>query len=325
LGLIGCTKKEEHPHKHGEGCHCYCFGQKEHPRRHNEGKHHEHEHEEEGVVQISSQAREMMGLKIDKVTLQRIEKSISVIGEIAQESEKLFHVTSKSPGEIVEVKSRLGDHVQKETLLALVKSSEDGKIKEIKSPAPSLLVGQHISKGEEVDTLASLFTIADLSTMKASFDVYEKDIPLVQVGQKVKVETSAYPGKIYPGKITYISPRVDETTRTLKIRVDIDNYDHTMKFGMFVKGYIMYGLPGKVRTVPNSAIQTRNDEKVVFVQLEEGKYIERKVKVGVEEEDFSQILSGLKIDEQIVTEGSFHLKAELQKRLIDYGAHGHPH
>ncbi len=257
--------------------------------------------------------------------MRHIKKSLRITGEIAQDSEKLFHVTSNIPGEIVEVKVGLGDNVEKGTLLALVKGSKDGKIEEIKSPSGTLIIGQRISEGEEVDMLTSLFTIADISTMKASFDVYEKDIAIVKLGQKVKVKTRAYPGKIYPGEITFISPRVDRRTRTIKIRVDIDNYDHTLKLGKFVTGDIIYTAPHKMVSIANSAIQRWENKEIVFIPIGDNRYKLREIKLGTTGEEFSEVIAGLKLGEQVVTKGGFHLKAELQKAAIDFGAHGHPH
>jgi cobalt-zinc-cadmium efflux system membrane fusion protein len=158
-------------------------------------------HDEENVVEISSKAREIMQLETGKIALRHIKKSLKITGEIAQDCENIFHVTAEEPGKIIQIKSQLGDHIRKGQVIAVLKSSIDGKIKEIRAPSPCTITGQTISEGEKVDTLTSLFAVSDLSVMKAGFDVYEKDISLIKTGKKINVKTISYPDKTYRGKI----------------------------------------------------------------------------------------------------------------------------
>ena len=255
--LVGCSSKEEHAHDQE--------GEHEQADVHDEHEGHDDENLGEDVVEVSARYKELLGLKTDKATLRHIKKTISIVGEVSRDFEKLVHVTSDIPGKVVEVKARLGDHhVKCGELLAVIKS-DSGEIREIKSPEGCLIIGENVGVGEEIDTNTSLFTMANMANLRASFDVYQEDLGYIRTGQNIKVESSVYPGKLYPAKITFISPLVDGKTRAVKIRVDIDNFDCSLKLGMFLKGYITHTKSAMSITIPGSSVQIWEGKNVVFI------------------------------------------------------------
>jgi multidrug efflux pump subunit AcrA (membrane-fusion protein) len=140
------------------------------------------------------------------------------------------------------------------------------------------------------------------------------------------VETTAYPGKKYQGAIKYVSPRVDVHTRTIKIRVDVENPDHTLKLGMFVSGTIDYTSSEKYLTVLNSAMVDMDGGSVVFVPEadHQNEYEMRSLALGRVGESYSQVLDGLAEGEQYVAQGAFELKAEIvTEALGGHAGHGH--
>jgi hypothetical protein len=310
---LGQIRKDEHQCEHEEEHVC----EEEHV--HKEKPIHEddeHLHHEGGVIEVSLHYQKMLGLKSGKVAFRHIKKSLLVTGEIGRDFEKLAHVTSDVPGHVIELKTHIGDHhIETGRSLALIKG-RDGEIREIRAPAECLIMGRYVFEGEEVDTLTTLFTIADMSKMRASFDVHQKDIGFVRAGQKIRVQTLAYPGKTYSGKISFVSPIVDEKTRTIKVRADIDNYDCSLKLGMFVRGHITDEDSRKRLSISSSAIQRWEDEEIVCIPVGDNEYKVRRIEIGVRGEDFSEVISGLRAGETVVTEGSFHLKAEFQKALV---------
>ena len=117
-----------------------------------------------------------------------------------------------------------------------------------------------------MDSVSSICTIADLSKLNGTFDVYEKDIAAVKSGQKILVRSVAYPDKAFEGEIVFISPRVDKDSHTVKIRGLIQNPEYLLKLGMFVNAELMVVSEDKYFIVPQEAVHIINAKKVVFIK-----------------------------------------------------------
>jgi RND family efflux transporter MFP subunit len=142
-------------------------------------------------------------------------------------------------------------------------------------------------------------------------DLYEQDFKTVTVGSEATISTPAYPGLTVRGRVSYIDPRVDPQARTAKARIEVPNSDGRLRLGMYVT--VSFTTPGvSAVVVPRSAVQAIGDRQVVFVPTEgeDGKYIQRQVRLGSPMGDNYAVLSGLKPGETVVTEGSFFLRAE---------------
>ena len=170
-----------------------------------------------------------------------------------------------------------------------------------------------MKEGDAIDPLTSVVTIANPDLMRAIFDVYEKDFSKIEMGQKVEIATTAYANQVFDGKVVFVSPRVDENTRTVKIRVDIENKDHFLKFGMSVNGNIRRESEEEFLVAPLEAIQEVENAKNVFVKINEETFEVRPVSVGIKTDQEAAIAEGLVEGEVIVTQGSFVLKSELLK------------
>lgn len=114
----------------------------------------------------------------------------------------------------------------------------------INSPVAGTVIQKNGFEGQYVKTGDKIYTIADLSRVWVYIDAYESDIQWLHYGQHVKVEAEAYPGEVFDGKVAFIDPYVDETTRTIKLRVNVQNLDNKLKPGMFVRAHIRAVLGG---------------------------------------------------------------------------------
>ena len=132
------------------------------------------------------------------------------------------------------------------------------------------------------------------------------------MGSERAVTTPAYPGMTLRGRVTYIDPRVDPQTRTAKIRVELPNPDGRLRLGMFVNMAFKTQKGDRAVLVPKAAVQTMGDRQVVFVAAkdEEGKFIQRTVRLGPPVGESYAVVSGLRPGDTVVTEGSFLLRAE---------------
>jgi len=108
----------------------------------------------------------------------------------------------------------------------------------IYAPMGGIVIEKHRTEGSWVDTGARIFTIADLSQLWVKLDAYESDMMWIRYGQVVEFTTEAYPSDVFKGRISFIAPVLDARTRTVKLRVNVDNSDGKLKPGMFVRAIV---------------------------------------------------------------------------------------
>jgi len=186
---------------------------------------------------------------------------------------------------------------------------------EIKAPFAGKVIEKHITLGEVVNPDTSCFVLADLSNVWIDATVYPQDIPHVMVGRSVIV--SAAGADTHRGEITYVSPKVDEGTRTGMARVVVPNADGHWRPGMFVRVDLVVSEENARIVVPDSAIQTIDNQPVVFVEEHEG-FEKRPVVLGRRNGTHCEVLSGLNGGERYAVTGSFILKAELGKAEAEH-------
>ena len=154
-----------------------------------------------------------------------------------------------------------------------------------------------------------LYTVADLSTIWATAEIYEYEVPYVHLGQQAQMELSYFPGKTYSGKVTYIYPTVDPQTRTVKVRLEFPNPKFELKPQMFSEVMLKIDYGNQV-AVPPDAILDSGEKQTIFVALPDGYFEPREVTIGAKLEDKVIVLSGLKAGESIVTSGNFLIDSE---------------
>ncbi len=108
----------------------------------------------------------------------------------------------------------------------------------IYAPIGGIVIAKHANAGDYVNTGTKIYTIADLSEVWVKLDAYESDLPWIRYGQEVEFTTQAYPGQVFKGTISFIDPVLDDKTRTVKVRVNVDNSEGKLKPQMFVKAIV---------------------------------------------------------------------------------------
>jgi Cu(I)/Ag(I) efflux system membrane fusion protein len=114
----------------------------------------------------------------------------------------------------------------------------------INSPIGGIVIHKNATEGMYVDTGTLIYTIADLSRLWVKLDAYESDLPWIRYGQTVKFTTQAYPGEVFKGTISFIDPVLNAKTRTVKVRVNVDNKEGKLKPQMFVKAIVRSNVVG---------------------------------------------------------------------------------
>lgn len=186
----------------------------------------------------------------------------------------------------------------------------------LRAPFAGRVITRNLTQGEVVETEQKLFTVANLTDVWVIGNVPEKDVQFIRKDQRVNVVVAAYPHAIFSGTITYVGDVLDPATRTMSLRVTVPNPDRLLKPEMFAI-ISVYGTSSKdALSVPLAALQDGPGGKMVFVQREAGIFEARTVKLGNEAGDVVSVLEGVKAGEQVVTKGSFALKSEMERHMI---------
>ena len=186
----------------------------------------------------------------------------------------------------------------------------------LRAPIPGVITKYDVAKGEVVQPDHELFTIANLSSVWVLADVYEKDLGKLQRDTDVSVRVEAYPDRVFPGKLTYVSDLIDPKTRTAKVRCVVANADTALKLDMFARISIPTADRRNAIIVPAAAIQQVSGQAVVFVRQSPTQFVRRDVRLGGSAGDQIEVLSGLRAGEAIVGAGSFYLKTALLRGQI---------
>lgn len=199
-----------------------------------------------------------------------------------------------------------------------IESSEDAKstLSVLKAPFSGIVTSVKAADGELKNADEEVFTISDLSSVWVQGDVYERDLAKVRTGLSVSVTMDALPGRTFIGRVTYISDILDPTTRTAKVRCEVENPRGEMKIGMFVGIALPLSGSRVGITISEDAVQMIQKKSVVFVQEGDDHFEKREVELGARSGGRIEARSGVKAGEKIVTRGSFALKSQVLKSQI---------
>lgn len=188
----------------------------------------------------------------------------------------------------------------------------------IVAPFAGRVIHRNVTVGEVVETTQKLFSVADLSTVWVLADVPEKDIGFVthrsdETGA-VDVQVSAYPTEFFHGVVVHASDVLDPATRTMRMRVEVQNGDGRLKPEMFATVRVVSKPEPDALTVPKGALQQDRGESVVFVRLNEQQFERRVVHVGERNDETVRVLAGLSEGEEVVVGGAYVIKSEFAEQ-----------
>jgi cobalt-zinc-cadmium efflux system membrane fusion protein len=192
----------------------------------------------------------------------------------------------------------------------------------VRSPIGGIITEKHAIVGELSDPTKSLYTVADLSNVWVMVDINEKDLAKVRKGQTAVVMVGAFPDLKLKGRITYIADQVNETTRTVKARIEVANPGRKLKPEMFATAELaLNGDATSVLAVPEDAVQELDGKKLLFVAENGTEFERRQVELGRAAAGLVEITRGLKEGERYAIKGGFVLKSEAKKGELE----GHNH
>lgn len=196
----------------------------------------------------------------------------------------------------------------------------------LRAPVSGTVIERAVNAGAGIQAGTPLFTIANISTVWVIANVPEAQVGTIAVGTPAEVRSAALGESEMAGLVNYIDPRLNEETRTARVRIEMTNPNERLKAGMFVEVGFQAGTgatTGQELVIPSAAVQRIENRSVVFIPRDDepGAFEVREVELGGEIGGYHRVISGLKLGEKVVTKGSFVLKT--QKLKGEMGEHGH--
>jgi Cu(I)/Ag(I) efflux system membrane fusion protein len=216
--------------------------------------------------------------------------------------------------------------ISAEDIDALEKRGEPTRTLNIYAPISGFVTGRTAYHGMKVMPADSLFDIVDLSGLWVIADVYEYELPRLALGQTATMTLSYWPGRSWTGRVTYVSPAVDEMTRTVKVRLEVANPKDELKPEMFAQVTI-HGRSRNVLVVPDDVVLDSGERKVVFLSPGEGQLVPREISVGDQADGFAEVTAGLSEGDVVARGANFLVDSEsrLKSALSAMGPAGQAH
>jgi cobalt-zinc-cadmium efflux system membrane fusion protein len=193
-----------------------------------------------------------------------------------------------------------------------------------RAPLDGIIVEKHAAVGNLIQPGDMVMLLADLSTVWVWLDIYEQDLSAIlsngtQNHPQATVETNAFPGRLFTGEINYVGAAMNEETRTVKLRANLNNPENLLRPGMFCKARIAQGTGEEVLAVARAAVLSDEGNYFVFKHLKDNYYVRCPVKKGREFASIVEISEGLQAGETIVIEGAFLLKSDVLREKMGAG------
>lgn len=272
--------------------------------------------DDEGHAQVEVDRLAAFGVTLATADPGAVDSGVELPGEVRANADRVAHLAPRYAGVLREVRARLGETVRAGATLAMVESATLAPFPLV-APFDGVVIDRNAVLGEAVSPERPILVIADLREVWVDIAVYQKDLPLVRVGQEVTL-SAGYGIADARGRVSYLSPVLEHATRTATARVVLPNPDGRWRPGLFVSAVVEDPAPAAV-TVPRAALQRHDGETVVFA-VAGSHFVPRPVTVGRLGRTRAEILAGLRPGERVADANSFLIKAELEK-----GAGGHDH
>lgn len=243
---------------------------------------------------------------------QTLEKEGIGAGRALQEARAVFEAAQ---AELAGVRERLGVYGA---------GGRSGAKVAVRAPIAGTIIERHATTGEITKADEPLFVVADTSRVWVVGQVYEQNVGRVKVGTVVTLRLTAYPDRTWKSVVSYVASVLDDRSRTLPVRVELDNPDGTLRPGLYGTLTLASDESGNlVPVVPESALQRVEDSDVAFIPgADPGEFHAVPVRVAGRDRGRAAIADGLKAGARIVVSGAFVLKSELLKGEMGEG-HAH--
>lgn len=200
-------------------------------------------------------------------------------------------------------------NIPEQEIAELERSGQARRTLELRAPRSGEIAEKMVTDGQAIRAGDNLFLIADRSVLWVDVAVFEMDAPAVRIGTPVAVAVGARPGHLYPGRVAFIQPNVDEMTRTLTARVEVANRDGQLRPGMYATAELAPAAQVAL-AVPLEAVLPTGTTNLVFVNRGDGTFMPREVIVGARGDSLVEIRQGLKPGDEVVASATYLLDSE---------------
>jgi len=249
------------------------------------------------------QKEESIAVRAVRVNLQDIRQTLDYVGDIRASEEAVIY--SRVPGKVIEKLKEDSSIVEKGDVIAYIDRDEVG-FKFEKAPVESPMKGTigrfYCDIGQNVTLQTPIALVVDMDKVEIVLDIPEKYLPRVSVGETAYIGIDAYPGENFPGKVTKVSPVLDLDTRTAPAQITVDNPYHRLRSGMFAKVSLVIQEHKAVPVILKEALCGRGEDSYVYV-VENGRAIQKKVKLGLRQGPYYEVENGLKPGDMVVVMG----------------------
>ncbi len=256
--------------------------------------------------------------------LQRTEKLVEIGAASRQELERLHAEHTAKLTAVESARSRLELlGLSADSVAGLAPGKDAGAVTTVPAPIAGIVTERIANPGVNVEAITKMFTVVDLSTVWVVADVYETDFSRVRVGSTATVTTKAYPDAVLRGRVSYIDPQVNATTRTAKVRIEVSNPREQLRLGMFADVEMEVADEASRVRIPRAAAQHVDDRTVVYLadRQQPGRFIEREVHLGTTVGNDVEALSGVAGGDSVVADGSFFVRAERERLGLRQASH----
>jgi Cu(I)/Ag(I) efflux system membrane fusion protein len=235
---------------------------------------------------------------------------------ITRQIDLVIALQDKNPVEIAQAEDVLRQYgIPESAIEEIHRTGRATRFVTITASRSGVVLDKPAIEGMHFNTGDPLFKIADLSTVWLLADVQEQDLGAVRQGESARISFVAFPGRTFTGKIDFIYPTVMTNTRTGRLRIALSNPDGLLRESMYAT--VLIDTPatgGESLAVPNSAVIDSGTRQVVLVVKGPGRFEPREVKLGAHGDGYTQVLSGLRSGESVVTSANFLIDAESNLR-----------
>ena len=270
-------------------------------------------------IYISQEKQQLIGVTKEKIQKRNLIYQIITVGEIAYDPD--LYVAQEEYLQALKTVNA----TQKSVLVSV---TEQSNALAAAAEKKLLLLGMGKAQIEQLakrgKAQENLYLPVDSESIWAYLTVYEYEIGLISEGMPVEIDAVAFPGEVFKGRIIAITPVLNEQTRAIRVRAEIDNLEHKLKPQMFVNARINIDL-GKKLAVPEAAVLDTGIRKIVYLTKEGDLFEQREVTLGQKADGFYEVLGGLKEGDTVVTSGNFLVDSESKlKGAISSGEEHQP-
>jgi multidrug efflux pump subunit AcrA (membrane-fusion protein) len=266
----------------------------------------------------SGGTRNATTVRVTPVFTDTIERSVIINGEILARNQVTIYPTIG--GRLVELFFGIGDRVSRGAVVAMIDPSRPGEVFS-RNPVTATVAGTVLQVpfniGDTVSTQSAVLVVGDLSSLLIETNIQERFVTSVTLGMRAQLRFEAIPGETFPAEVIEINPVLDPASRTLRIRLRFINQDPRIKAGMFATISLVTNRKVNVPVLNRTSVINTYGSWIVFVVDENNIARRREVTLGLDNEDFVEVLDGVAIGDKVVSAGQNFLSDGDFVRIVE--------